>query len=126
MRGVTIIIPQDPSVVAIDIRNILDLLQTETLNSTWSLRQIEAIGVKRDEIHRLSDNGISVSGEILLEVAAGIDQTIQGTLNAFKAGGKTSWLILRAVDGTAIDVETEDDAVLNKIRSSFKNVSDLP
>jgi hypothetical protein len=88
--------------------------------------QIEAIGAKRDEIHRLSDNSIPVSGEILLEVVSGIDQTVQGTLSAFRAGGMSPWLIVRAVDGTAIDIETEDDAVLNKIKSSFGSVSDLP
>ena len=125
-RGVTITNLRDASDVAIDIRNILGLLKTETLNSTWSLTQIEAIGAKRDEIHRLSDKSIPVSGEILLQMVSGIDQTIEGTFNAFRAGGKTPWLIIRAVDGTAIDIETLDDAVLNKIRYSFRNVSDLP
>jgi hypothetical protein len=112
--------------LAVDLRDILRALESEARTSAWRIREIEAIGPAADELRRLAEDGAPVSGERLLALSTGISQTIDGLFEAYRSGGESPWLRVRAVDASAFDVESIDDFVLHKVRRAFKVVNDMP
>jgi hypothetical protein len=127
MRGVTIIDHDEmKGTLAIDLRDILRALDTDARSSCWRLRGVEAIGAKAHELHRLCDEGQPVSGERLLALSAEVDQTIDGIFEAFRSGSESPWLRVCAIDATAFDVESDDDAILERMRRTFRTVNELP
>lgn len=126
MKGVTITANDKVmKSMTIDLKDLLALIP-ESRSSQWRMRNVEAVGKYAATLHRHSDNQEQISGEEFLSVSLKIDQTIDGVFEAYKSNCFEPWLRIRAVDGIAFDVETEDESILNRIRQSFKSVADLP
>lgn len=120
MNGVTI------TDASCHLRDLLELLGNEAVNSNWTMIGVEANGDSAGELHRLCDSSASVPGDELLIMADNLIQVVDGTFRAFGAIGKQPWIVIRAVDGGAYDVETDSDRVLQAVRQRFSNVQDLP
>ena len=112
--------------LAIDLYDILDLLREETLRLDWRCKNVEALGPKADELYRACEQRNMISGRDLLAICDGINQTIDGLFEAFEKGQESPVLIVRAVDGSAFDVESERKSLLDKVRRAFRKVADLP
>lgn len=117
---------RDRKELSFDIKDIFRLLEYETRNSQWQLTNIEIIGPSAESLYELVDNGAIISGDFLLSLVEGINQTIDGLFEGYRVGSQRPWLRVRAVDGVAFDVESDESAIIDKIRMSFRDVKDLP
>lgn len=127
MYAVTIDDVDERNCLAFDLKDILALAGERAANSTWRLSNVEAGGeTAAQELHRLSDEQVAVSGERLLELANEVWQVIEGNFEGFDGIRGPLWLTIRAVDSSCFDVITEDADLIRRIRSTFRQVTDLP
>lgn len=127
MRGISVLDRDERGVVTVNLRDLLHLAGAKAEESEWELRNLECIGdPEADECHRLSNSNEKISGNHLIRLASGLAQVIDGEFLAFQQGESEPWLIIRAVDSSAYDVESEDEALLNMISKRFKDVVDIP
>jgi hypothetical protein len=73
-----------------------------------------------------SAEGILISGELLIDLARQGVQIIDGEPIAYRGGEEVRWLVIRAVDSTWWDVETDDEEVLTRIQAAFPAAMKLP
>lgn len=126
MRGISIADFDERQVLKIDLSDILGVVGQAANESLWRLTDVEALGeAEACELHRLSDEGRSVDGTTLARLASGVSQVIDGELRAFRRGSETPWLIVRAVDSSAYDVLTDDEALLARLREKFAHVGNI-
>ena len=127
MRGITVRDTDTEGSLSFDLRDLLELVGPRARQSTWRLESIECLGGPlADVLHDASDAGHVLSGDELARLAAGVVQVIDGEFRAFLAGAAEPWLVIRAVDSSAFDVETDDGAVLAAIATRFHSVSEIP
>jgi hypothetical protein len=128
MRGVTITdSTQEGRFLATDLIDILRLLGSQGVNAEWEITGVECVGAgAADELHRLGEARGRVPGGILLKLAAEVTQVIDGVFAGYRNGATHPWVVIRAVDSTAYDVESDDEAVLARIRQHFPNEAELP
>lgn len=121
MPGVTILDRSpDGRTLGFDLIDILLVLGDDARRSVWTVHGIEALGRRADELHD------KVLGEQLVELARGVDQVIDGTLAGRLPGADAPWIVIRAVDSSAFDVETTREDVIDALRARFSRVADLP
>jgi len=108
-----------------DLRDILGLARERVSASTWVCDDVECIGRTSDEVHASSDSGTELSGGRFLELADGIDQTIDGNFTAYISSGRP-WCVIRAIDGSEFVVITDDTTFLAELRRRFIDVRDSP
>jgi len=125
MKGITISDSAN-NLLTFDLIDILNLVGDKAIISTWALSGVEAIGKSAKELHHISDIHLIISGSLLCEIASNIQQTIDGCFMGYIDRKASPWIIIRAVDSSAFDVETDDTTTLNKIRKHFREVDDLP
>jgi hypothetical protein len=126
-------------VLALDLRDLIDLLAPPSLEASWtvspvnveyptlghSIDQFEMTGSGRtgeDPLELLAANGSPVSGLLLAEYAHATHQVIWGQFVATRPEQTDAWVIIRAIDSTFYEVTTSDETVLAKIRSTYKDV----
>ena len=127
MRGITISDRQaNNNILAVNLAEILQLLGPQLALTEWEISDIECLGTDSDRLHQLADSQTRVSGETLLQIATNILQVIDGTFAGYLKDKSELSIIVRAVDSSAYDVESSDDAILTKLRQRFQNVEDLP
>jgi hypothetical protein len=128
MRGVTITdSTKDGRFLAVDLIDILRLLGPSAENAEWRMGALEAAGgAAADELHQLADTGVRVPGRTLLQLATEGTQVIDGVFTGYRTGDNDPWVIIRAIDSSAFDVQTEDTEVLARMRERFRNVAELP
>lgn len=86
---------------------------------------MECLGAEGTEaLHRASDTGEILEGGRLIALAEQVDQVIDGEFTGHLAGD--DWIVIRAVDSSAFDVETDRDDVIERLRASFEHVEELP
>ena len=124
MRGVTITDSKN-NFLKVDLVDILQLLGSQAENSEWEISDVECVGSAADALHKLSDSKTRVPGHTLLQMAAHLTQVIDGEFIGCGEGEKQPWIIVRAVDSSAYDVQSEDEDVLAQIRCRFKEVTDF-
>jgi hypothetical protein len=112
--------------LSFDLKEIFSAIGAPVLISTWRCHNVECIGENAPRLHELSERGQCVSGEELVEIVAGIFQTIDGEFAAHRDGKDEPWFVVNAVDSSWFEVLSLDPAVLETIRSGFKDVSELP
>ena len=124
MRGVTITDSKN-NFLRVDLVDILHLLGSQAQDSEWEISDVECVGFAADALHKLSDSKTRVPGQTLLQMAAHLTQVIDGEFTGYCEGEKQPWIIVRAVDSSAYDVQSEDEDVLAHIRCRFKEVTDF-
>lgn len=125
--------------LALDLRDLIDLLAPRSLEASWtvspvnvecptlgrSIDQFEMTGPGRpgqDLLEVLAANGSSVSGVTFSEAAHEARQVIWGQFVATQPEQKDAWVVIRAIDSTFYEITTSDEMVLAKIRSAYKDV----
>jgi hypothetical protein len=126
MQGITITARTEDNLLAVDLIDILRLLGSDVEGNSWEISQVECVGSDAEALHQIADSETRVSGMKLFEIASNLMQVIYGTFKAYRLGESIPWIVIRAVDSSAYDVETQDEAVLDRIRNSFTQVTDLP
>lgn len=126
MRGITIS-DSTNNVLTVDLIDILRLLGRQAEESDWELSEVEAVGGSAaGELHTLAGSRARVPGGTFLRLAAAVTQVIDGTFAGYRNGAEQPWIVIRAVDSSAYDVQSQDDELLDSIRHRFKEVSELP
>ncbi|KAA0695593.1 hypothetical protein DTW90_21630 [Neorhizobium sp. P12A] len=68
------------------------------------------------------DDG-ELSGSDLVTIAENTRQVIWGEfVGSAPTQSNKPWVVIRAVDSTFYEIDSDDEAVLNKIRSTYKDV----
>src|SRR5215510_2073463 len=85
--------------LAFDLRDILGCARDRVNGSTWVCDHVECIGRTASDVHAASESGAELSGSRLLELADGIDQTIDGAFSAYLSSQRP-WCVIRSIDGS--------------------------
>jgi hypothetical protein len=97
-------------------------------DSVWTLRGVEAAGnpSSAQELEALSEQGQLVPGDALIELADRGVQVIEGELIGQRRGASEPWILLRGVDSSWWDVETDNEALLTALRAAYPAATPLP
>lgn len=126
MRGLTITdSTQDGRFLAFDLIDILRPLKQAVVEAEWELSGVECTGITADTFHNLSDHQARIPGKMLLELATNVYQIFEGEFTGYCNNQLEPWLIIRAVDGAAYDVESDDKYVLAVMKEHFLDVEEL-
>lgn len=129
--------------LALDLRDLIDLLSPRSLEASWrvspvklnypqlgrSIAEFMMTGPGKpgeDRLEQLAASGSSVSGATLSEAARAAWQVIWGQFVATFPEQNDTWVVIRAIDSTFYEVTSADEAVLNAIRSAYKDVRVAP
>jgi hypothetical protein len=125
MRGVTIS-DRDASgnLLAFDLRDILDVVRGRQPDLVWSVSGVEALGATQP-LDEAAAKGAPIGTEELRRMAERITQTIEGRfVGTRRAQTAAPVVVIRAVDSSCFDVETDDTAILNDLRSRFRRITE--
>lgn len=122
--------------LAVDLRHLIDLLAPRSLQATWTVspvtfhfpshdlteKELMATGQGSDLLEELARTGSSVSGAAMSELAHATRQVIWGEFAATLPRQDVAWVTIRAIDSSFYEVTTTDEAVLNKVKSTYQDV----
>jgi hypothetical protein len=112
--------------LAFGLKDILALLRPSSDSAEWEIdhtgEEFWATGEDVREIEALVGSGKRVSGEALRSLVNGLHQVIWGEFRAFDGSATSPWVIVRAIDSSFFEIETDDDVVVNLVRRHFDNV----
>ncbi|MGI9055683.1 MAG: hypothetical protein ACR2F2_07760 [Pyrinomonadaceae bacterium] len=109
----------------IDLQEILNAVGEVGKYSVWKISDAECFGEEDEKIHNISDKEEEISGEEFYKLVSGICQTLGGCFDAYKTKENHWWLRIRSIRGDEFDIETEDNELLDRIRKSFHDITDL-
>src|SRR4051812_33080297 len=96
-------------VLAFDLIDILRLAEPDAGSSGWRCRNVECTGDLAEELHRVSEADLAVSGGEMLRLASGVRQVIDGDFEAYRPNDTRPWLVVRAIDSSEYAVITQDE-----------------
>lgn len=116
-----------------ELRDLLRLLSPRSLRARWTVTTVkssipghewfDATGESGEKLEALAQHNAQISGSDLAALAENTLQIIWGEFVGFlPADPSNTWVTIRAADGTFYEIETNDEAVLNKIGSTYKDV----
>jgi len=116
--------------LAVDLSHLLNLLGARAAHSCWEVSDVAnrsaAIMVSgeeaADQMEVLARSTGRISGDHLAKLATSVIQVIWGEFRAYEDEAKFPWVIVRAIDSTWYEVESEEPHVLELIKSAFKDV----
>lgn len=127
MFGVTIMDRDLNGVLTLDLRDLLRLIGPEAEAAEWQVSDVEALdGEAARELEGAANSKFRIPGHVLVRLSKEVSQIINGRFQAYRNQASKPWIIIRAVDSSAFDVQTDNQALLEQIRGRFKNVADLP
>lgn len=120
-------------VLALDLTDLLRLLAPRSLEERWVVSTVkssipgdewfEATGEGGERLEGLAQQDGQLSGSDLAALAEKTRQVIWGEFVCLASTQSDKpWVIIRAVDSTFYEIDSDDDAVLNKISSTYKDV----
>jgi hypothetical protein len=86
---------------------------------------VECFGEKAEELYAFTDRNRPIDGRDLLQITAGIDQTIDGDFRAFDPGSTSPWIFIRAWDGQGLYIETNDPNIKKQLVANFRSVEEV-
>lgn len=118
--------PQHAAVV--DPRLVLPMLGERAIRASWQVaggarfnEPLFATGDGATHLEALCRSPKRVSGVVLSQIFGQVEQIIWGEFSAYD-GESTPWVILRAIDSSWCEVETDDVGILVRIRENFMDV----
>ena len=122
------LVPDSSTVV--DPCTVIPLLGKRGVRSRWQIagvaRYDEALMIVGDEacerLEHLARSSDRISGTLLRDLLSRVAQVIWGEFTAHEAGRDTPWVIVRAIDSSWCEVETDDAGVLDRVRKTFVDV----
>lgn len=120
-------------ILAPDLKELLRLLAPRSLQATWTVSTVksseaghewfEATGEARDALEILAQENARISGTDFAALAEKTHQVIWGEFIGSKpTRPEELWIIIRAIDSTFYEIETDDEAVLKKISEKYKDL----
>lgn len=120
-------------VLALDLRDLLRLLAPRSLEARWVVSTVksskpghewfEATGEGGERLEGLAQDDGQLSGSELAALAEDTRQVIWGEfVGSVPTQPDKPWVIIRAVDSTFYEIVSEDEAVLDKVSSTYKDV----
>jgi hypothetical protein len=129
---------RDNGALALDLRDLIDLLAPRSLRANWTVAPVTLNDPKlgpvdefmmtgprdpgEDQLELLAASGVSVTGAKLAEAARAAFQVIWGQFTATLPEQSDAWVVIRAIDSTFYEVTSSDQFVLSAIRSTYKDV----
>ncbi|MCJ2121204.1 hypothetical protein [Methylobacterium sp. J-077] len=118
--------PQHAAVV--DPRLVLPMLGERAIRASWQVAGVArfneplfATGEGAIHLEALCQSLKRVSGVVLSQIFGQVEQVIWGEFSAYDGVG-TPWVILRAIDSSWCEVETDDVGILVRVRETFTDV----
>jgi len=124
MKFVTISDKDDRNLLAFDLKDILDALGDRPAGWTWEVQDLECTGHSADELHHIGDTQRRIDDDRLLELVSDLLQTINGTFIG-RAKSEEPSVVIRAVDSSYFDVQSDDVALLRRLQDRFVQVSEI-
>jgi hypothetical protein len=120
--------------IVIDPRAVFAMLGERAVRASWRVAGVarygNAVMITGDEaadcLEALSQSQDRVSGALLSQFFLQIVQVIWGEFRAYEGEEVAPWVILRAIDSSWCEVETDDAEVLNCVRRTFVDVRTAP
>ncbi len=120
-------------VLALDLRDVLRVLAPQSLQTSWIVSRVksskpehewfEATGEGGEQLEALAQIESRVSGADLADLAENTQQVIWGEFTGLAPTPPGNiWVIIRAVDSTFYEIETDDETVLSKIASTYRDI----
>lgn len=128
MKGVTILDRDiNTGFLAFGLHDILNLLGSDAIRSTWTARDVECLGDDAaKKLEEASDRAEPLDGAEFVGLVLEVHQVIDGEFSARLPNDACDWITIRSVDSSAYDVFTNRDDVLRKLVSRFRNVKEIP
>ena len=119
--------------LALDLRDLLRLLAPWSLEADWTVSTVkspvpghewfDATGEGGEQLEMLAQSGARISGHDLAKLARRTRQVIWGEfVGSFPTMRPATWMTIRAIDSSFYEVETDDQAVLARIGSTYKDI----
>lgn len=118
----------DGGALAFDLRDVIRALAPVSLAATWKITSpnessFEATGVGGLRLEALAEASVRIVGAELLAIADDTVQVVWGEFVGMLPGdAHREWLTIRAFDSSFYEVETLDDAAIEKVKSRFSDV----
>ena len=125
MHRIIITAQTDDNSLAVNLSNILHILEPLASNSQWEISELECCGSSADELQQLADAKVRILGTDLLRLTPKLTQLFDGLFSGYLEGKNQPWISIRAADNVGYEVETENQEVLARMRQQFKNVNDI-
>ena len=113
--------------LAFDLPEVLASLGPDALDWVWAVSDadggtLEAVGEGLPELEALARTDGRVTGHRLVRIAGDVHQTIWGEFRAYRDPRSAEPLVrVVAFDGSFFEVYSEDAALIERVRSSFKD-----
>jgi len=108
-----------------DLYDLITALGERGLKSIWFASGLECYGERAEDLYAFADQERPIEGRDLLDIASGIQQTIQGDFHAFDPGGTSHWLFLRAWDGSGFYIEIDDPKSKERLITQFPSAEEV-
>lgn len=127
----TIRVHDSDGVLAHDLDDFLDLLALRSLRATWTVSPVQdgaddlfwATGEGAARLEQLIGIESGVSGTELATLAGDARQIVWGAfVGRLPETGDRAWVTIRAIDSSFYEITTEDEAVLDRIKASCRDV----
>jgi hypothetical protein len=116
------------NVLDFDLRDILSALGPQADRTIWRVGQVEGKFMVTgdevaDELESLARSETPVSGRRLRKISRYVRQTIFGEFKGYeKASSADPWIAVIAYDSTWFEVQSQDEAALDRLKAAFKDV----
>ena len=120
MNGVEVHDRDPRGVLAVGLHELLEVLGPATDGLMWSCSNVECIGPSAVALHAVSDDGTTIDGARLRELAADLVQVVDGELVGKTEGGDTA-VVLRAIDSALWEVFA-DERSLGRVSEAYSEV----
>jgi hypothetical protein len=134
---------RDSGVLALDLRDLIDLLAPSSLEAIWTVSPVNLYSVQlgravdefmiselgepgKGKLEQFAASGSPVSGHALSVAASEVSQVIWGQFTATLPEQSDEWVVIRAIDSTFYEVTSSDEVLLRTIRSTYKDVRVAP
>lgn len=108
--------------LAFDLVDILQLIEP-SIDRSWMVRHVQCFGLSSDQLLSFSLNATRMTDRQFHQVASGIDQTLDGEFCAFLQNQEAPSIIIRALDGQAFEIETDDATLIDAVSARFSSIS---
>jgi hypothetical protein len=119
-------------VLAFDLRDILSALGPRADRAIWRVGKVKGEFMvtgddAADELESLAGSETPVSGRRLRKISRHVRQTIFGEFKGYeKASSADPWIIVIAYDSTWFEVQSRDEAALDRLKVTLKDVRQGP
>jgi len=116
------------NVLAFDLRDVLAALGPQADRAIWRVGRAAGEfmvtgGDAADELESLAESGAPLRGKRLRQISRHVQQTIFGEFMGYEnASSADPWIIVIAYDSTWFEVQSRDEAALDRLNAAFKDV----